>query len=57
MTYKVVTKDNHLEVWAAGFHGESGKKRAEDRIEEGYFHQYMYDADKHKELEVIEEKV
>jgi len=49
--YKVVTKNNHNEVWAVGFYS---KEKAENLIKNGYFHHYMYEADKCKELEVIE---
>jgi hypothetical protein len=55
MTYKVVTKGAPLEVWAMGFHGESGKARAEKLIAEGYWHRYMYAHDRHKTLEVVPE--
>lgn len=48
--YKVVSECNHLEVWATGF---LSKEKAQKRINEGYFHQYMYEADKHKKLIVV----
>lgn len=48
--YKVVSECNHLEVWANGFHS---KDKAQTLINEGYFHKYMYDADKHKKLIVL----
>lgn len=48
--YKVVSECNHLEVWAIGFYS---KEKAQKRINEGYFHKYMYDADKHKKLIVV----
>lgn len=50
--YKVVTKGNENEVWATGFYGESGKEKAQQRIDEGYYHKYMYKKDKSKELVV-----
>jgi hypothetical protein len=55
MEYKVITKGSPLEVWAAGFYGEHGKAKAEKRIAEGYWHRFMYEKDKHKELEVVPE--
>lgn len=48
--YKVVSECNHLEVWASGFYS---KEKAQNSIDAGYFHQYMYDADKHKKLIVV----
>jgi len=48
--YKVVSERNHLEVWATGFYSI---EKAQTRIDEGYFHQYMYQADKHKKLIVV----
>lgn len=53
MTFKVVTKGDHLEVWASGFYD---KAKAQHMIDEGYWHRHMYQKDKHKELEVIPEK-
>jgi len=32
--YKIVTKGNELELWATGFYGESGKKKAQKYIDE-----------------------
>jgi len=55
-SYKVVTEGSQLEVWAMGFHGESGKQRAEEMIREGYWHKLMYEKDKHKTLIVVQEK-
>lgn len=54
MEYKVVTEDSHNEVWAKGFYGDYGKMNAQKNIDEGYFHQYMYECDKHKKLIVIQ---
>ena len=54
--YKVVTESSPLEVWAIGFYGESGKQRAEEMIQEGYWHKFMYEKDKHKTLIVVEER-
>jgi hypothetical protein len=51
MEYHVITKGNPLEVWAMGFYD---RERAESKVREGYWHQYMYEKDKHKELEVVE---
>lgn len=48
--YKVVSEFDNNEVWATGF---ISKEKAQNRIDEGYFHQYMYDADKHKKLIVV----
>lgn len=49
--YKVVSKDYLNEVWAIGFYS---KEKAQKRINEGYFHKYMYKEDKHKKLIVVE---
>jgi len=54
MKYKVVTENSTNEVWASGFYGDSGKIKAQKRIDEGYFHKYMYEADKSKKLIVVE---
>lgn len=48
--YKVVTKDSKNEVWAVGFYS---KQKAQNRIDNGYFHKYMYEKDKHKILIVV----
>ena len=48
--YKVVTENNHNEVWASGFFD---KEKAQKLIDEKYWHQYMYEKDKHKKLIVI----
>ena len=48
--YKVVSECDHFEVWAVGFFS---KEKAQKRINEGYFHQAMYEADKHKKLIVV----
>ena len=53
--YKVVSECCHLEVWATGFYGEQGRKKAQGMIDEGYFHRFMYEADKHKKLIVVSE--
>lgn len=45
--YKVVTEDATNEVWGTGFFS---KEKAQDRIDTGYFHKYMYEKDKHKTL-------
>lgn len=55
MNYKVVTQGDELCVWAAGFHGDEGKEKAERMISQGYWHRYMYDKDKHKTLIVVPE--
>lgn len=49
--FKVVTESNHNEVWATGFYS---KEKAQQLIDDGYFHQYMYKEDKHKKLIVLE---
>ena len=49
--YKVVTQYNQNEVWASGFYD---KEKAQKKIDEGYFHRYMYEKDKHKKLIVIQ---
>ena len=51
MTYKVVTENNHNEVWAIGFHS---KEKAQNLIDTGYFHRYMYEQDKNKTLIIKE---
>ena len=53
--YKVVSECDNLEVWAVGFYGDSGRERAQKRIDERYWHNMMYEKDKHKTLIVIEE--
>lgn len=53
MEYKVVTEGEVNEVWGTGFYGDYGKQKAQSRIDEGYFHRYMYEKDKHKKLIVI----
>jgi hypothetical protein len=53
MEYKVVTEGSPNEVWARGFYGDYGKAKAQNKIDEGYFHQYMYEADKSKKLIVV----
>ena len=51
-SYKVVSEECHNEVWASGFYD---RQKAQNRIDEGYFHRFMYETDKHKKLIVIEE--
>lgn len=51
-SYKVVSEERHNEVWASGFYD---RQKAQNRIDEGYFHRFMYETDKHKKLIVIEE--
>ncbi len=48
--YKVVSECNKNEVWETGFYS---KEKAQTRIDEGYFHQYMYEQDKNKRLIVV----
>mgnify|MGYP000367212571 CR=1 FL=1 len=55
MEYKVITKDKPLEVWASGFYGEEGAKRAQLMIRNGYWHRHMYPEDKAKVLVVVPE--
>jgi len=50
--YKVVTKGSINEVWSTGFYNT---EKPQKMINEGYFHQLMYEKDKHKELIVIED--
>jgi len=50
--YKVVSEENHNEVWASGFYS---KEKAQKRIDEGYFQKHMYEKDKKKKLIVIKE--
>jgi len=50
MKYKVVSECNKLEVWATGFYDIEKPQRL---IDEGYFHKYMYECDKHKKLIVV----
>jgi len=51
-SYKVVSECDKNEVWAKGFYD---KEKAQERINTGYFHKFMYQRDKHKTLIVIEE--
>lgn len=51
--YKVITEGNANEVWASGFHGDYGRKKAWRMIDEGYWHRLMHPADKGKKLVVI----
>lgn len=53
--YKVVTEGAENEKWATGFYGENGKQKAQERIDEGYFHRYMYESDRNKKLIVVED--
>ena len=50
-SYKVVSEECHNEVWASGFYD---KQKAQRRIDEGYFHRFMYECDKHKKLIVVD---
>jgi hypothetical protein len=49
--YKVISECNKNEVWGTGFYS---KEKAQNRINEGYFHKYMYEEDKHKKLIIKE---
>jgi len=49
--YKVVSECNNNEVWATGFYS---KKKAQKRINEGYFQKFMYEKDKGKKLIVLD---
>jgi hypothetical protein len=53
MEYKVVSECNQNELWASGYYGEAGKAKAQKAIDEGYFHRFMYQQDKHKKLIVV----
>ena len=48
--YKVVSECNKNEVWATEFYS---KEKALQRIDEGYYHQFMYKKDKGKKLIVV----
>ena len=48
--YKVISECNKNEVLGTGFFS---KDKAQQRINEGYFHQYMYEQDKDKKLIVV----
>ena len=48
--YRVVSECNNNEVWASGFYS---KEKAQKRIDEGYFHKFMYEKDKNKKLIVV----
>ena len=50
--YKVVSECNNNEVLASGFYS---KDKAQKRIDEGYFHKFMYEKDKNKKLIVIKD--
>jgi len=54
MEYRVITEGLPNEVWATGFYGDEGKKKAQERINSGYFHKHMYESDKSKKLIVVE---
>jgi len=49
--FKVITQGNPLEVWALF----DSKERAEEKVKEKYWHPYMYEKDRHKTLEVVED--
>ena len=49
--FYVVSERNNNEVWASGFYS---KDKAQKRIDEGYYHKFMYDDDKNKKLIIIE---
>ena len=49
--YKVVSECNNKEDLASGFYSKKKKKK---RIDEGYFHNFMYEKDKSKKLIIIE---
>ena len=49
--YKVVSESNKNEVWGTGF---SSKEKAQQKINEGYFHRYFYEKDKGKKLIVVQ---
>jgi hypothetical protein len=51
--YKVVTEGAPNEIWASGFYGEDGRLKAQQRIDDGYWHRYMYLHDRHKTLVVV----
>jgi len=53
MEYKIVTEGLPNEVWAKGFYGDIGKEKAQNKINDNYFHRYMYEEDKHKKLIVV----
>ena len=48
--YKVVSECDKNEVWGTGFYS---KEKAQQRINEGYFHKYAYEKDKDKKLIVV----
>ena len=48
--YKVVSELNNNEVWATGFYS---KEKAQQRIDEVYYHRCMYEQDKVKKLIVV----
>ena len=48
--YKVVSECNKNEVWATEFYS---KEKAQQRIDEGYYHRFMYEQDKGKKLIVV----
>ena len=49
--YKVVSECNNNEVWGSVLYS---KDKAKKRIDEGYFHKYMYEKDKNKKLIIKE---
>ena len=48
--YKIVSECNIHEVWAIGYYS---RENAQAKIDEGYFHRFMYPEDKHKKLIVV----
>ena len=52
--YKVVSECNKNEVWATEFYS---KEKAQQRIDEGYYHQFMYEQDKGKKLNSLSSAV
>lgn len=51
--FKVVTEGSPNELWASGFYCDEGREKAQRMIDEGYWHRFMFAADKHKKLAVV----
>lgn len=54
MEYKVIASNIDNFVMATGFYGETGKEKAQKRIDEGYFNQHLLPELKHAEFIVVE---
>lgn len=53
MKYKIVEKNNRLAVHSSGYYGDSGKKKAQQRVGSGYCSRHWFN--KSVEFIVIED--